>query len=278
MELIQNNRCFNGEQRIYKINSSVLLGESKFGIFLPKKALDGEVCPALFYLAGLTCNEETFAIKAHAQQLASQLGIILITPDTSPRGEDVEQGDHWDIGQGAGFYINATREPWAQHFQMESFIVDELYDLILKEFLVVESKVGIFGHSMGGHGALTLALKYPNKFKSVSAFAPICAPSQCPWGEKAFSTYLGTNKDTWLAHDATALVTEKGNLFEQILIDQGLKDQFYSQLNPALFEQACKEVGQKLVLREHEGYDHGYYFIQSFIDDHLQYHAVQLQP
>ena len=276
MELIQNNRCFNGEQRIYKINSSVLLGESKFGIFLPKKALDGEVCPALFYLAGLTCNEETFAIKAHAQQLASQLGIILITPDTSPRGEDVEQGDHWDIGQGAGFYINATREPWAQHFKMESFIVDELYDLILKEFLVVESKVGIFGHSMGGHGALTLALKYPNKFKSVSAFAPICAPSQCPWGDKAFSNYLGEDKTEWLKHDATALVAEKGNLFEQILIDQGLKDQFYSQLNPALFEQACKEVGQKLVLREHEGYDHGYYFIQSFIADHLKFHSEQL--
>ena len=276
MELIQNNRSFNGEQRIYKINSKSLNGESKFGVFLPKQALSGQACPALFYLAGLTCTEETFAIKAHAQRLATQLGLILITPDTSPRGENVEQGDHWDIGQGAGFYINATEAPWNEHFHMESFVADELYDLVNAEFLIEKDKIGIFGHSMGGHGALTLALKYPEKFKSVSAFAPICAPSQCPWGEKAFSNYLGTNKATWLAHDATALIAEKGALFSEILIDQGLNDQFYSQLNPALFEQACNAVGQKITLREHEGYDHGYYFIQSFIDDHLQFHFAQL--
>lgn len=277
MELIQNNRCFNGEQRIYKINSESLKGESKFGIYLPKKALDGDACPALFYLAGLTCTEETFAIKAHAQQLAAQLGLILITPDTSPRGENVEQGDHWDIGQGAGFYINATRMPWAEHFNMEAFVAEELYDLVQKEFLVEDGKVGIFGHSMGGHGALTLALKYPEKFKSVSAFAPICAPSQCPWGEKAFSNYLGNDKSEWLKHDATALLESKGAIFKEILIDQGLKDQFYSQLHPALFEQACQKVRQKLTLREHEGYDHGYYFIQSFIADHLNFHMLQLQ-
>ncbi|WP_163122752.1 S-formylglutathione hydrolase [Acinetobacter portensis] len=277
MELIQNNRCFNGEQRIYKINSESLKGESKFGIYLPKKALDGDACPALFYLAGLTCTEETFAIKAHAQQLAAQLGLILITPDTSPRGENVEQGDHWDIGQGAGFYINATRMPWAEHFNMEAFVAEELYDLVQKEFLVEDGKVGIFGHSMGGHGALTLALKYPEKFKSVSAFAPICAPSQGPWGEKAFSNYLGNDKSEWLKHDATALLESKGAIFKEILIDQGLKDQFYSQLHPALFEQACQKVGQKLTLREHEGYDHGYYFIQSFIADHLNFHMLQLQ-
>lgn len=277
MELIQHNRCFDGEQRIYAFNSKVLKGEAKFGIFLPPQALTGQACPALFYLAGLTCTEETFAIKAHAQRLAAQLGLILISPDTSPRGEQVAQGDSWDIGQGAGFYINATQAPWAEHYQMESFIVDELYDLVTQNFPVQADAIGIFGHSMGGHGALTLALKYPEKFKSVSAFAPICAPSECPWGEKAFSNYFGDDRNEWLKHDATALIQEKGALFTEILIDQGLKDQFYAQLNPALFKQACAQVGQSLTLREHAGYDHGYYFIQSFIDDHLQFHAVQLE-
>ena len=277
MELIQHNRCFDGEQRIYAFNSKWLKGEAKFSIFLPPQALRGQPCPALFYLAGLTCTEETFSIKAHAQRLATQLGLILISPDTSPRGEQVAQGDSWDIGQGAGFYINATQVPWAEHYQMESFIADELYDLVTQNFPVQADSIGIFGHSMGGHGALTLAFKYPEKFKSVSAFAPICAPSQCPWGEKAFSNYLGEDRNEWLKHDATALIQEKGALFKEILIDQGSKDQFYAQLNPALFKQACAEVAQSLTLREHEGYDHGYYFIQSFIDDHLQFHAVQLE-
>ena len=277
MELIQNNRCFDGEQRIYRFNSSSLNGESRFGIFLPAQALAGQDCPALFYLAGLTCTEETFAIKAHAQRLAAQLGFILISPDTSPRGEQVAQGDHWDIGQGAGFYINATQAPWAAHYQMEQFVAEELYTLVCEQFVVQTDSIGIFGHSMGGHGALTLAFKYPEKFKSVSAFAPICAPSQCPWGEKAFSAYLGEDRQGWQAHDATALVQQKGKQFADILIDQGLQDQFYSQLNPALFQAACAQAGQPLSLREHAGYDHGYYFIQSFIDDHLQFHAVQLQ-
>ncbi len=277
MELLQNNKSFDGEQRIYSFESYVLKNSTKFGIYLPSQALQGQSCPALFYLAGLTCNEETFAIKAHAQRLAAQLGLILITPDTSPRGEGVAEGDHWDIGQGAGFYINATQAPWAEHFQMESFIVDELYQLVNQEFDIQQDSIGIFGHSMGGHGALTSAFKYPEKFKSVSAFAPICAPSQCPWGEKAFSNYLGDDREEWLQHDATALIQAKGALFSDILIDQGFSDQFYSQLNPALLQQACDAVGQKLSLREHQGYDHGYYFIQSFIDDHLQFHAVQLQ-
>lgn len=277
MELIQNNRCFEGEQRIYRFHSNALQTETQFGIFLPEQALTGQACPAVFYLAGLTCNEETFAIKAHAQHMAAQLGLILVSPDTSPRGEAVAKGDHWDIGQGAGFYINATQAPWAAHYQMETFVADELYQLVLQQFPIQTQHVGIMGHSMGGHGALTLAFKYPEKFKSVSAFAPICAPSQCPWGEKAFSNYLGTDRQLWLQHDATALVQVKGALFSEILIDQGLQDQFYSQLNPALFQQACDVVGQKLSLREHAGYDHGYYFIQSFIDQHLQFHAVQLQ-
>ena len=277
MELVQSNRSFDGEQRIYRFNSISLQGESKFGIYLPAQALAGQACPTLFYLAGLTCTEETFAIKAHAQRLAAQLGLILVTPDTSPRGEQVAQGDHWDIGQGAGFYINATQAPWAEHFQMESYVAEELYDLVIQQFAVQAERIGIFGHSMGGHGALTLALKYPEKFKSVSAFAPICAPSQCPWGEKAFSNYLGSDQAEWLKHDASALVQTKTAHFADILIDQGLSDQFYSQLNPALFQQACQAVGQPLTLREHAGYDHGYYFIQSFIDDHLQFHAVQLE-
>ena len=277
MELVQSNRNFDGEQRIYRFNSISLQGESRFGIYLPAQALAGQACPTLFYLAGLTCTEETFAIKAHAQRLAAQLGLILVTPDTSPRGEQVAQGDHWDIGQGAGFYINATQAPWAEHFQMESYVVEELYDLVIQQFAVQAERIGIFGHSMGGHGALTLALKYPEKFKSVSAFAPICAPSQCPWGEKAFSNYLGSDQAEWLKHDATALVQTKTAHFADILIDQGLSDQFYSQLNPALFQQACQAAGQPLTLREHAGYDHGYYFIQSFIDDHLQFHAVQLE-
>lgn len=277
MELVQSNRSFDGEQRIYRFNSISLQGESRFGIYLPAQALAGQACPTLFYLAGLTCTEETFAIKAHAQRLAAQLGLVLVTPDTSPRGEQVAQGDHWDIGQGAGFYINATQAPWAEHFQMESYVVEELYDLVIQQFAVQAERIGIFGHSMGGHGALTLALKYPEKFKSVSAFAPICAPSQCPWGEKAFSNYLGSDQAEWLKHDASALVQTKTAHFADILIDQGLSDQFYSQLNPALFQQACQAAGQPLTLREHAGYDHGYYFIQSFIDDHLQFHAVQLE-
>ena len=277
MELVQSNRSFDGEQRIYRFNSISLQGESRFGIYLPAQALAGQSCPTLFYLAGLTCTEETFAIKAHAQRLAAQLGLILVTPDTSPRGEQVAQGDHWDIGQGAGFYINATQAPWAEHFQMESYVAEELYDLVIQQFAVQAERTGIFGHSMGGHGALTLALKHPEKFKSVSAFSPICAPSQCPWGEKAFSNYLGSDQAEWLKHDATALVQTKTAHFADILIDQGLSDQFYSQLNPALFQQACQAAGQPLTLREHAGYDHGYYFIQSFIDDHLQFHAVQLE-
>ena len=277
MELIQHNRCFDGEQRIYAFNSKVLKGETKFGIFLPPQALTGQACPALFYLAGLTCTEETFAIKAPAQRLAAQLGLILISPDTSPRGEHVAQGDSWDIGQGAGFYINATQAPWATHFQMERFVTDELYTWVQEKLPIRAGAIGIMGHSMGGHGALTLAWKYPEKFKSVSAFAPICAPCDCPWGEKAFSTYLGADREQWKAHDATQSVLAKCALFSEVLIDEGLADQFYSQLNPEKYQQACLEVGQKLTLRQHADYDHGYYFIQTFMDEHLQFHTLQLQ-
>ena len=277
MQLIQKNKCFEGEQRTYQLESEYLKGNSKFSIFLPPQALAGQSCPTLYYLAGLTCTEETFVIKVHAQRLAAQLGLILISPDTSPRGDDVEQGDSWDIGQGAGFYINATQAPWQKNFQMESYLIDELYPLVLKEFPIQTDEIGIFGHSMGGHGALTLAWKYPDKFKSVSAFAPICAPIDCPWGQKALSHYLGDDQAQWKAHDVTELVLAKDALFPDVLIDKGLEDQFYSQLNPAKMNQVCESVGQKLSLREHAGYDHGYFFIQTFMDDHLQFHALQLQ-
>lgn len=277
MELLQKNKCFDGEQRIYQTTSKSLKQVSKFGVFLPPQALKMQKCPAVIYLAGLTCTEETFVIKAHAQRLAAQLGLILISPDTSPRGDDVEQGDSWDIGQGAGFYLDAIQQPWAEHFQMESYLIKELYPLLMKEFPIAEQKIGIFGHSMGGHGALTLAWKYPEKFSSISAFAPICEPSACPWGEKAFSNYLGADQTEWAKHDATQLVLNKGALFSEVLIDQGLNDQFYSQLHPENYQAACHKVGQKLTLRMHDGYDHGYFFIQSFIDEHLQFHALQLQ-
>lgn len=277
MQLLQSNRCYEGEQRTYQIQSDALTGSAKFSIFLPAAALAGQPCAALFYLAGLTCNEETFAMKAHAQRMAAQLDLILICPDTSPRGEDVAAADSWDLGIGAGFYLNATQMPWATHYQMQDYIVKELYPTVLEHFSVSKGQIGIMGHSMGGHGALCLAFKFPEQFHSVSAFAPICAASQCPWGEKAFSHYLGAERTDWLAYDAMALLQQRGALFNDILIDQGLSDQFYSQLNPELLRQACLAVGQKLSLRQHEGYDHGYYFIQSFIDDHLQFHATQLK-
>lgn len=276
MELLQKHQCYAGEQHFYQHDAQTVNGKMKFAVYLPPQAIAGEPCPTLFYLAGLTCTEETFTIKANAQYWAAQLGLILIMPDTSPRGEQVADDAGWDLGQGAGFYLNATQAPWAKHYQMESYVAEELYDLVKIEFPIQADKIGIFGHSMGGHGALTLALKFPEKFKSVSAFAPICAPSQCPWGEKAFTHYLGEDKQSWKAHDAVELIKMKGQVFPEILVDQGQQDQFYSQLNPELLQKVCDEVKQPLTMRYHAGYDHGYYFIQSFIEDHLKHHAVQL--
>ncbi len=272
MQLQSSHRCFKGEQRFYQHDSAVIGLPMKFGVYLPPQALAGEQCLALFYLAGLTCNEETFPTKAHAQQVAAELGIILISPDTSPRGEGVATGDYWDIGQGAGFYLNATETPWFPHYRMESYLIEELYVLIKHVFPV--KSVAIMGHSMGGHGALTLALRHPALFQSVSAIAPIAAPLECPWGVKAFSTYLGSHLDLWAEHDASALIKARGKLFTQILIDQGLEDKFLHQLLllPERFEAACAEVGQPLHLRRHAGYDHGYYFIQSVMADHLRFH------
>lgn len=270
MQILNSSRCFNGEQRFYQHDSAVIGLPMKFGVYLPPQALAGVQCPALFYLAGLTCTEETFSIKAHAQQVAAELGVILISPDTSPRGDVVAKGDSWDLGQGAGFYLDATEAPWAPHFRMESYLCDELYSLIKHTFNV--SRVSIMGHSMGGHGALTLALRHPELFASVSAIAPISAPMDCPWGVKAFSNYLGNDQTNWAAHDASRLIEAKGKLFDSILVDQGLEDQFLDQLHPDRLEVACVRVGQPLNLRRHAGYDHGYYFIQSVIADHVRYH------
>ena len=251
----------------------------KFAVYLPPQASQGPV-PALLYLAGLTCTEETFAIKASAQRRAAELGLALITPDTSPRGANVPgEAESWDFGVGAGFYLDATQAPWATHWRMESYLMNELLPLCTAQLPIDAQRLGIFGHSMGGHGALTLALRHPGRFKTLSAFAPICAPTQCPWGEKAFTGYLGADRTSWGEHDATVLMENQplAPYPGGILIDQGLADKFLEgQLHPHLFEAACAQIGQPLTLRRHAGYDHGYYFIQTFIDDHLQHHAKGL--
>lgn len=280
VELLSEHACFQGEQRFYQHASREIGLPMRFSVFLPPQAVAGEKVPALLYLAGLTCTEETFMVKAGAQRLAAELGMALIAPDTSPRGAGVPgESDAWDFGVGASFYLDATQAPWATHWRMESYLVQELLPLIAATLPIDEARLGIFGHSMGGHGALTLALRHPGRFKSLSAFAPICAPTRCPWGEKAFAGYLGPDRMTWGEHDATVLL-ENYPLAPYpagILIDQGLADKFLAdQLHPHLFEAACAAIGQPLTLRRHAGYDHGYYFIQSFIDDHLRHHAQQL--
>lgn len=280
-ELTSEHGCFGGLQRFYKHESQVIGLPMKFSVFLPPQAKQANAkVPALVYLAGLTCNEETFMTKGGAQQLAAELGMALIAPDTSPRGAGAPgETDSWDFGVGAGFYLDATEAPWSTHYRMESYITSELLPLVTSSLPIDSQRIGIFGHSMGGHGALTLALRHPDLFKSVSAFAPIAAPSQCPWGHKAFTGYLGADTAEWAEHDATALMTEAGEapFPGGILIDQGLADKFLAeQLHPHLFEAACKTKGQPLTLRRHEGYDHGYYFISTFMNDHLRFHAGQL--
>ena len=278
-ELLSEHACFGGVQRFYQHASAEIGLPMKFSVYLPPQAQQGPV-PALLYLAGLTCTEETFMVKAGAQRLAAELGLALIAPDTSPRGANVPgEAESWDFGVGAGFYLDATAEPWARHWRMESYLVKELLPQVLAQLPVDGERLGIFGHSMGGHGALTLALRHPGLFRSVSAFAPICAPTQCPWGEKAFTGYLGADRTAWGEHDATVLMQNHpiAPYPAGILIDQGLADKFLpTQLHPELFEAACKAIGQPLTLRRHAGYDHGYYFIQSFMADHLAHHAGQL--
>ena len=281
LELISEHGCFGGAQRFYRHASSVIGLPMRFSVFMPPQARDGREVPALFYLAGLTCTEETFMIKGGAQWLAAEHGVALIAPDTSPRGAGVPgETDAWDFGVGAGFYLDATQAPWSTHYRMYSYIVDELYGLVSASLPIDAGRIGIFGHSMGGHGALTLALRNPDKFRSVSAFAPIAAPMHCPWGEKAFTGYLGSDRQAWRQYDASELIAQAGRAVfpEGILVDQGLNDQFLeAQLHPDIFERACRDAGQPLNLRRHNGYDHGYYFIQTFMADHLTHHAGQLR-
>lgn len=278
MELISEHGCFGGTQAYYRHASSEIGLPMRFSVYRPPQQSAGPV-PVLVYLAGLTCTEETFMIKAGAQRYAAQHGIMLVAPDTSPRNTGIDGiTADWDFGEGAGFYLDASAPPYASHFRMESYIVGELLPLIASEFATVPGKVGVFGHSMGGHGALVLALRHPDLFCSVSAFAPIAAPTQCPWGEKAFSRYLGDDRNSWLEHDASALMSRRQTPFPAgILIDQGLSDQFLDvQLKPALFEAACRQAAQPLTLRFHAGYDHGYYFISTFMEDHLKFHRQAL--
>ena len=278
-ELLSEQACFGGVQRFYRHESREIGLPMKFSVFLPPQVSTGPV-PALLYLAGLTCNEETFMTKAGAQRRAAELGLALVAPDTSPRGAGVPgEADSWDFGVGAGFYLDATQAPWSAHYRMESYLTAELLPLLAGGLPIDGQRIGIFGHSMGGHGALTLALRHPGLFKSVSAFAPICAPSQCPWGRKAFTGYLGADESGWAAHDASALMGRRtGAAFPGgILIDQGLADKFLAdELHPEHFEAACASVDQPLLLRRHAGYDHGYYFVATFMADHLAHHAGQL--
>lgn len=274
-EVLSEKRCFGGVQGFYRFESKACGGPMRFGVFRPDR--QGHV-PALLFLAGLTCSEETFAIKAGAQRVAAELGLALVTPDTSPRDTGIPgaTGD-WEFGEGAGFWLDATQAPYAGRFAMESAVSRELPMLLDAHFRIDVGRMGISGHSMGGHGALTLALRHPGLYRSLSAFAPICAPTHVPWGQKAFSHYMGEDETAWRAHDASALV-EDGNRFDgPILVDQGADDAFLTeQLRPDLLQAACDAANQPLLLRMQPGYDHSYWFIQSFIEDHLRHHAQVL--
>jgi S-formylglutathione hydrolase len=271
-EVLLEKRCFGGVQGFYRYHSKACSGPIRFGVFRPDR--NGHL-PGLLFLSGLTCTEETFAIKAGAQRLAAELGLALITPDTSPRETGIEAatGD-WEFGEGAGFWLDATEAPYAGRFAMECVVARELPMMLDAHFRIDVGRMGISGHSMGGHGALTLALRHPGLYRSLSAFAPIVAPSQVPWGQKAFPRYLGEDRSAWRGHDATALI-EDGHRFDgPILIDQGADDVFLAeQLRPELFQAACDAANQPLLMRLQPGYDHSYWFIQSFIDDHLRHHA-----
>lgn len=278
MEKIADHRCFGGQQQRFTHHSTVLGCDMTFALFLPPQAEQGPV-PVLYWLSGLTCTDENFVQKAGAQRIAAELGLAIVAPDTSPRGDGVpdDPDGAYDFGLGAGFYVNATQAPWSKHYHMESYIAEELPALVAEHFPVDSARCGIFGHSMGGHGALTLALKNPERFQSVSAFAPIVAPMQCPWGEKALGNYLGDNRESWKAYDSCELIKAADTLPAAILVDQGQDDNFLEeQLKPQLLVEACRERGAKLDLRMQPGYDHSYFFIASFMDEHLRFHAKQL--
>lgn len=278
METLSAQACFGGIQGFYRHASSACGGPMTFAVYTPPQAAHAQV-PVLFYLAGLTCTPETFPIKAGAQRVAAELGLMLVAPDTSPRDTGIEgaTGD-WEFGEGAGFYVDATQAPWSCRFRMETYIVEELPALIARHFSADITRCGIMGHSMGGHGALTLTLRHPGRYRSLSALAPICAPTRVPWGERRiFNIYFGGDREEWKRHDACELIRAGARFPGSILVDQGEADPYLAeQLCPDLLEQACRAAGQALELRMHAGYDHSYWFVQSFIEDHLRHHARAL--
>lgn len=268
------HRCFGGTQGVYRHHSAATGTEMSFAVYLPPGAEKGKT-PALFYLSGLTCTWENATTKAGAQRYAAEHGIALVFPDTSPRGDGVADSDDWQLGQGAGFYVDATEKPWAPHFSMQRYIVDELYEATIQHFGFDRDRIGLMGHSMGGHGALTLAMRHPAKYRSLSALSAIVAPSRVEWGQKALRAYLGDNRAVWQQHDACALVAARG-WHGDILLDQGQADGFLEGLRPEWLAEACAEAGVELTLRRHEGYDHSYYFVATVIGDHIAWHAKRL--
>jgi S-formylglutathione hydrolase len=276
LKVISEHACFDGVQGYYSHDSEAVRLPMRFAVYRPPQAKRGPV-PVLYYLAGLTCTEETFAIKAGAQRLAAELGLMLVAPDTSPRSAGIAGEDaDWDFGTGAGFYVDATQPPWSAHYRMYSYVTRDLPTAVAAHFPAAMDRQGMFGHSMGGHGALICALKNPGRYRSLSAFAPIAAPSHVPWGIKAFSAYLGDSRADWLAWDACALMRQR-RFDGPILVDQGLADKFVAdQLLPEQLEDAARASGQALTVRRHAGYDHGYFFIATFMDDHLRHHTQKL--
>ncbi|RED49150.1 S-formylglutathione hydrolase [Aestuariispira insulae] len=276
IETLSEQKCFGGIQGVYRHQSSSTGTDMEFAVFQPAEAAKKPL-PVLVFLSGLTCTWENFTTKAGAQRYAAEHGVIVVAPDTSPRGEGVADDQAYDLGKGAGFYLNATEDPWAKHYRMEDYVVKELPAVLANNFPVDLDRMGITGHSMGGHGALTLAIKNPDLFKTLSAFAPIVSPANCPWGQKAFNNYLGDNIATWGQNDASALVETFG-WSGDILIDQGASDTFLeTELLPDVFVRACERKSVALTLRMQEGYDHSYYFIASFIEDHIAWHAKRLK-
>ena len=276
-EIVAGHRCHGGVQVVCTHASTATGTPMEFSIFLPPQAESGQRCPVLWWLSGLTCSWENATVKAGFQGPAAAAGMIVVCPDTSPRGLELPgEHDSYDLGSGAGFYTDATVEPWARHYRMASYVTDELQALVRAHFPIDPERQAIAGHSMGGHGALTLALKRPELYRSVSAFAPICSPLRCPWGEKALGAYLGPDRDAWRAYDATALI-EDGKRVSEILVDQGLGDTFLTeQLKPELLEEACRNAGIPLELRRQPDYDHSYYFMQSFMAEHIAWHRNRL--
>lgn len=275
METSKTIKSHGGTIRVIDHDSETLGVPMQFAVFLPPQAEKGPV-PCLWYLSGLTCSWANVTEKGAITRAAAAHGFAIVAPDTSPRGSDVADDDAYDLGQGAGFYLTATQAPWAKHYRMDSYVTEELQSLVTEAFPIDKDRQGIFGHSMGGHGAMTLHLKHPELYKTCSAFAPISAPAQCPWGEKAFSAYLGEDRESWAAYDASELVREQPSQ-AHILIDQGTDDQFLAeQLLHGIFEDAAHKAGQAYTLRQQEGYDHSYYFISTFMDDHVRHHRQEL--